>query len=182
MFESENPPNRPNNIAIWFTGKNKKYRYYIHINEQGKLTPVRQELPVGPDDWVKHMQFAYSYDTPDGSVLASSTINEQEASPSPGGEWEPRLRKQGLSGPNLASAMNTHTTAECGEVHSIPKQSGEQRNGITASENGMQPKQKTHESGPHSAVGEDSKDQHNGCGNCTTQEEGCAGKQVEVSN
>ena len=157
----------------------------MHIDKNGKLVPVKKKLPVAVNDWMNHLQFANSYDSPDGSVLVSST-NEQGASPSPGGEREPRLRKHGLSGPSLASAMNLHTS-ETGDVSSVPNPkpaSGEKRNGVTPSENGLHSKLTRNENGLRGGIGEDATDQPSRSDDCTAAEEdGCAGqKLMGVSN
>ena len=71
----EQSESSPNNIAIYFTGKND-YRYYVHIDDDGKLIPFKQKLPVPPDDWQKHLEFTNSYHTPDASFLKSPASRE----------------------------------------------------------------------------------------------------------
>lgn len=122
---TERSKSSPNNIAIYFTGKDNKFRYYVHIDEDGKLVPFQQKLPVSDDDWQNHLKFTNYYHTPDASCLISSegsphtfSGGDREfdcvaASPkSSGAVSEPKLRKHGLSGPNVASATNVQAVSK----------------------------------------------------------------------
>ena len=56
----------PNSIAIYFTGKHNKYRYYVTTDKEGQLVPLKKELPLPPDDWTNHLEFSNSFFTPSG--------------------------------------------------------------------------------------------------------------------
>ena len=143
-YEREHPDQMPNNMAIYFTGKHNKYRYYVHINEDRKLIPSKQKLPVDDDDWRQHMQFTNYYHTADVRSL-QSFANKQGMMPSssgnyctpgqklPGFDHERRLPKHGLSGTSPASAINTHSHDT---DSTVPNGSDERRNGVMESDGG----------------------------------------------
>lgn len=54
----------PNNIAIYFTGKHNKYRYYVTTDPKGRLIPLQKELPLPAEDWKNHLEFSNSFFTP----------------------------------------------------------------------------------------------------------------------
>ena len=63
-----------NNTAIFFTGKYNQYRYYLHVDENGKLLLTPKPVAVAGDDWKDHLEFTNSYHTPD-----TATARELEA-------------------------------------------------------------------------------------------------------
>lgn len=133
----EESESSPNNIAIYFTGKNEN-RYYVHIDDDGKLIPYQQKLPVTPNDWKNHLQFTNCYHTPDASSLKSSP-GERSSGPHSSREGEfacdavvpkpPGIRKHGLSGSNLASATNVHVLSK--EIHKQQDLEGQKETGFS---------------------------------------------------
>lgn len=52
-------PSDPNNMAIFFTGKDGVYNYYVHVCEDGSLVPERSEISTEPpENWKNHLEFS----------------------------------------------------------------------------------------------------------------------------
>ena len=66
----------PNNIAIYFTGKHNKYRYYVTTDAKGRLIPLQKELPLPADDWTNHLEFSNNFFTPPGMLAMAGGGSE----------------------------------------------------------------------------------------------------------
>ena len=117
----------PNNLALYFTGKENKYRYYVHVDDNdGKLVPVKKKLPCQVDDWIQHLEFSLFYppavamttSSQPSSLKTGQTSFEQGspcsggadgASPGKQGKTTERQRKCGMpAGNDLATAIMMH--------------------------------------------------------------------------
>ena len=81
MFDSSHVDTKnPNNLALYFTGKQNQYRYYVHAGRDGSLVAKKKKLPCPPNDWVNHLQFSYHYYSTTSLKSEASTPRSQPAS------------------------------------------------------------------------------------------------------
>ena len=81
----------PNNIAIYFTGKHNKFRYYVETDEQGRLIPLKKELPLPEDDWKKHLEFSNCYFTPPAGFGGGASVGVASGGVASEGEGLPSI-------------------------------------------------------------------------------------------
>lgn len=87
------------NIALYFDGYD--YRYYLHVSGSDIVTTNVPLAYIPEDDWRNHLQFSYSYyspDSTDGGAAPSKEEDETEAVDEVAGKVELDVRSSGDSG------------------------------------------------------------------------------------